>query len=142
MKGDDSHLKNKCIHSGNYLSKETEIFFFSTLFSFLTGDNTLTMLCWSLPYNTRSAVSVYISPSSWACSLNYLFLKCFMKGGVLQLILWSVLSDEDLNLHTHSFVTRSLRSDAVYGTCSHYGFHSGICIFLYSFLIDGTTYKL
>ena len=28
-------------------------------------------------------------------SLSYLFLKCFMKGGVLQSVLWSVLSNED-----------------------------------------------
>ena len=30
----DSHFKNKCIHSGNYLSKETEFFSFQLSFLF------------------------------------------------------------------------------------------------------------
>ena len=69
-----STLETTCLRKQNF-------FLFNSLFFSNWRITALTVLCWFLPYNTDLPVSVYISPSSWACLPQLSFLKMLYERG-------------------------------------------------------------
>lgn len=104
LKGDDSHLKNKCIHSGNCLSKETEFFLFNALFFSNWRISAPAVLRWFPP--RRRSARVCVSPSSGACLPQLSFLKmlyergCLAIGTVVSSFKWGLICTLIHSYHT------------------------------------------